>query len=68
MHLLRRTLARRMLEAAVPHGAFGDTLGHSSPESDKPYMSLDSRMLATCALDLSGIGSPTWCGGGGGRA
>lgn len=68
MHLLRRTLARRMLEAAVPHGAFGDTLGHSSPESDKPYISLDSRMLATCALDLSGIGSPTWCGGGGGRA
>ena len=63
-----RTLAHRMPGAAVPYGAFGDTLGHSSPESDKPYISLDSRMLATCALDLSGIGSPTWCGGGGGRA
>ena len=63
-----RTLARRMPGAAVPYGAFGDTLGHSSPESDKPHMSPGSRMLATCALDLSGIGSPTWCGGGGGRA
>lgn len=65
MHLLRRTFARRMLEAAVPHGTLGDALGHSSPESDKPYISLDSRMLAACALDLAGIGYPAWCAEGG---
>ncbi len=68
MHLLRRTLARRMLEASVTHAVLGDVLGHSSPESDKPYISLDSHMLAACALDLSGIGFPAWCGGGGRRA
>lgn len=68
MHLLRRTLARRMLEASVTHAVLGDALGHSSPESGKPYISLDSRMLAACALDLSGIGFPAWCGGGGRRA
>lgn len=68
MHLLRRTLARRMLEASVTHAVLGDALGHSSPESDKPYISLDSRMLAACALDLTGIGFPAWCGGGDDRA
>lgn len=68
MHLLRRTLARRMLEASVTHAVLGDALGHSNPESGKPYISLDSRMLAACALDLSGIGFPAWCGGGGRRA
>lgn len=68
MHLLRRTLARRMHEASVTHAVLGDALGHSSPESDKPCISLDSSMLAACALDLPGIGFPTWCGGGGGRA
>lgn len=68
MHLLRRTLARRMLEASVTHAVLGDALGHSSSESDKPYISLDSRMLAACALDLTGIGFPAWCGGGDDRA
>lgn len=62
-HLLRRSLARRMLEAQVPMRAITDTLGHAGRESDKPYLSMDERMLRECALDLSLVGIPEWgCG------
>lgn len=59
-HLLRRSLARRMLEAQVPMQAITDTLGHAGRESDKPYLSMDGRMLRECALDLSVVGIPVW--------
>lgn len=59
-HLLRRSLARRMLEAQVPMRAITDTLGHTGRESDKPYLSMDERMLRECALDLSAVGIPEW--------
>lgn len=68
MHLLRRTLARRLLESSVPGRVLGDVLGHSSPESDKAYISLDARMLSACALGLAGIEPPDWCEGGDWRA
>lgn len=64
MHLLRRTHARRMLESGASYDTIGDALGHASPGSNKPYVALDERGLAACALGLGGIGVPSWCGKG----
>ena len=59
-HLYRRTLVHRLLDAKIPHQVITDTLGHSSRESDKPYISMEDSMLRVCALDLSVIGSISW--------
>jgi len=59
-HLMRYTLVNRMLAARVPHQVITDTLGHTSKESDKPYLSMEESMLRQCALDLSVIGKKSW--------
>jgi len=59
-HLFRYTLVNRLLDAKVPHQVITDTLGHSSKESDKPYLSMEESMLRMCALDLSVIGKISW--------
>lgn len=64
VHLFRYSLVHRLLTAKVPHQVIKDTLGHTSKESDKPYLSMEESMLRMCALDLSVIGRLTWKGDG----
>ena len=63
VHVLRYTLVNRLLKARVPHQVVTDTLGHTSKESDKPYLTMEADMLRLCALDLSICGVPSWMGG-----
>ena len=63
VHLLRYTMVYRLLKAKVPHQVITDALGHTSKESDKPYLSMEESMLRMCALDLSVIGKVSWEGG-----
>lgn len=62
-HTLRYSMVYNLLSAKVPHQVITDALGHSSKESDKPYISMEESMLRMCALDLSVIGSVSWRGG-----
>jgi integrase len=59
-HLFRYSLVHRLLKAKIPHQVITDVLGHTSKESDKPYLSMEDSMLRLCALDLSVIGTPSW--------
>jgi len=60
VHLFRYSLVHKLLAAKVPHQVITDTLGHTSRESDKPYLSMEESMLKMCALDLSVIGGISW--------
>ena len=60
MHLFRYSMVHKLLAARVPHQVITDTLGHTSKESDKPYLSMEDSMLKLCALDLSVIGGISW--------
>lgn len=62
LHLFRYTLTHRLLAAKVTHQVVTDILGHTSKESDKPYISLEEPMLRMCSLDLSEIGKIHWKG------
>lgn len=64
IHIFRYSMVHNLLAAKVPHQVITDTLGHTSKESDKPYLSMEEPMLRMCALDLSVIGRITWEGGG----
>jgi len=59
-HLFRYSLAFRLQKAKVPHQTITDALGHSSKESDKPYLSMDAPMLKKCSLGLDLIGMKIW--------
>lgn len=60
MHLFRYSMVHKLLVAKVPHQVITNALGHTSKESDKPYLSMDESMLRMCALNLSVIGRITW--------
>lgn len=60
VHVFRYTLANRLLRAKIPHRVITDTLGHTSKESDKPYLTMEEDMLRQCALNMSLTGSITW--------
>ena len=62
-HTFRYSMVHRLLSAKVPHQVITDALGHTSKESDKPYISMEDSMLRMCALDLSVIGKLSWKGG-----
>jgi len=62
-HVFRYSLVHRLLSAKVSHQVITDMLGHTSKESDKPYISMEGSMLSMCALDLSVIGRVSWNGG-----
>jgi len=62
-HTLRYSMVHRLLSAKVPHQVITDALGHTSKESNKPYISMEDNMLRMCALDLSVIGKVSWEGG-----
>lgn len=60
VHVFRYTLANRLLRAKIPHRVITDTLGHTSKESDKPYLAMEADMFRQCALNMSLTGSITW--------
>jgi integrase len=63
VHLFRYSMVHKLLVAKVPHQVITGALGHTSKESDKPYLSMEESMLRMCALDLSVIGRVSWRGG-----
>ena len=63
VHVFRYTLVNRLLRAKTPHQIITNTLGHTSKESDKPYLSMEADMLRQCALNLSFTGNISWKGG-----
>ncbi len=63
VHVFRYTLVNRLLKAEISHQVITDTLGHTSKESDKPYISMEANMLRQCPLDLTLTGIITWKGG-----
>lgn len=54
-HSLRRSAGKRMVTGGTPVTTVAQVMGHSSIDSTKKYIALDSRHLAECALDFSGI-------------
>jgi integrase len=55
LHLLRHSLVYRLLKKKVPDYTITKVLGHASKESDKPYLSLDERMLKECAMQIPSL-------------
>ena len=51
-HALRRTAGTKMVTSGVPVSTVSQVLGHNSIESSKRYISLDTRRLKECCLDL----------------
>lgn len=54
-HCLRHTVAQKMLVKSVPLPVISSILGHKDKNSTKIYLSIDTKMLRFCALDLSCI-------------
>ncbi len=54
-HLFRHSLAAKMLNNEIKLSVISNTLGHSSTESSKHYLSTDGVHLKACALTLKGI-------------
>lgn len=51
-HSLRHTLATRLLEAGTSMPVISEVLGHSTIESTKTYIRVNTHMLAHCALEV----------------
>jgi integrase len=54
-HSLRRSLGQALTENEVPVTTTAQILGHSSVESTKPYISLNTEQLKKCALSFDEI-------------
>jgi site-specific recombinase XerD len=54
-HSLRRSIATNMVTSGVSVITVAQTLGHTTIDSTKQYIYLDSKNLKKCALDFSGI-------------
>jgi integrase len=55
---LRHNAASRMLRAAVSLPTISAVLGHASPDSTDPYLSVDRDRLLECVLDVPGAHGP----------
>jgi site-specific recombinase XerD len=51
LHVLRHSLATRLLKAGTPMTTIRDVLGHASVESTRIYTKVDLPQLKTCPLD-----------------
>lgn len=51
-HALRRTAGTKLVVSGVPVSTVAQILGHNSIESSKRYISLDTKRLGECSLDL----------------
>lgn len=54
-HGLRRRLAKKLLVSGTPTTSIAQILGHDDIYSVRQYLSLDTKNLKECALELSGI-------------
>ena len=54
-HSIRRSLGARMLDSEIPLQMISEVLGHTSPDSTKPYIAVHEEGLSRCSLDLSGL-------------
>ncbi len=54
-HSLRRAAGKRMVTSGTSVNTVAQVMGHTSIDSTKKYIALDSEHLAECALDFSGI-------------
>jgi integrase len=52
VHILRKTFASGLLRAEVGYDAVADVLGHESPQTVDPYLSMDSQRMRACAIPL----------------
>jgi len=52
VHVLRKTFASGLLRADVGYDAVADALGHESPKTVDPYLSMDSQRMRACAIPL----------------
>ncbi len=62
-HLFRYSMVHKLLVTKVPHQIITNILGHTSKESDKPYLSMEESMLQLCTLNLSVVGTVSLRGG-----
>jgi len=65
-HVLRHSLASRMLEKSIPIHVTQEVLGHRSSETTKTYLRIDLNSLQICCLQVPEI-SRTFYEQGGGR-
>lgn len=54
-HILRHSLAARLLAAETPLPVISGVLGHANKDTTKIYLSTDTEHLRACALGLGGI-------------
>jgi len=54
-HALRRSIGTWMLESGISLPMISQVLGHKSINSAKPYLSINEKKLAECALGFEGI-------------
>jgi len=54
LHVLRHTLASRLLEQHTPVEIISEVLGHASISCTKDYLHVDINSLRRCALDPDG--------------
>lgn len=54
-HCFRRSLGTWLLEAEMPLSMISEILGHSHPDSIKPYLSMNLEGLRNCAIGFEGI-------------
>jgi len=58
MQIMRRTLASDLLRCNVSHELVSGFLGHDSPLSIDPYLSIDQERMMHCSIPLGPIGVP----------
>ena len=61
IHIMRHSVASRMLSNGVPVTTISLVLGHSNTSSTDVYLSTDEARMRVCALGIAGI--PMNCGG-----
>lgn len=61
IHVIRHSVASRMLSKGVPVTTISSVLGHSNKSSTDVYLQTDEARMRECALGIAGI--PMNCGG-----
>ena len=61
IHVIRHTVASRMLANGIPVTTIASVLGHANPSSSDVYLQTDETRLKACVLNLPGV--PLTCGG-----